>query len=112
MPMDQSITEEFPILDGDHVAVVVRLRKARKRLEQVFKELWLLSDVVAVCQCQLRGQSADNDLEVANLLRRYVDSPLFKQLKRLHKVITKFGGVTEFSDVANEESDDAITPAV
>ena len=37
---------------------------------------------------------------------------VFTQLLRLHKVITKLGGVTEFTDMDNEESDDAITPAV
>jgi hypothetical protein len=42
------------------------------------------------------------------LLRRYVDSPLANQLQPLHKVITKLGGVAEFSEPHNEESDDAI----
>lgn len=112
MPMDQSITEEFPILDGDNHTVVKRLRKARRRLQKVFTELFLAENVIVVCVEALKHQSADNDLEVGTILRRYVDSALGEQLVKLHKVITKFGGETEFSDMDNEESDRAITPAV
>ncbi len=112
MPMDQSITEEFPILDGDDDKVAKRLLKARMRLERIFTELFVVSDVITVCQGSLRYQSCENDLEVCTLLRRHVDNPLNKQLEKLHKVITKLGGVTEFTAMYNEESDDAITPAV
>ena len=112
MPTDHSITEEFPILDGDDDKVVNRLRKARKRLQKVFTELFLAENVIVVCVEALKHQSADNDLEIATVLRRYVDSVLGEQLLKLNKVITKFGGETEFSDMDNEESDRAITPAV
>ena len=108
MPMDQSITEEFPILDGDDEEVVNRLRKVRKRLQKVFTELFLAENVIVVCVEALKHQSADNDLEVATILRRCVDSVLGEQLGKLHKVITKFGGATEFTPMDNEESDDAI----
>ena len=90
MPMDQSITEEFPILDGDDDKVVNRLRKARKRLQKVFTELFLAENVIVVCVEALKHQSADNDLEIATVLRRYVDSVLGEQLVKLNKVITKF----------------------
>ena len=110
--MDQSITEEFPILDGDDVTVVKRLRKARRRLQKVFTELFLAENVIVVCVEALKHQSADNDLEVANILRRYVDSVLGEQLGKLHKVITKFGGATEFAPIDNQESDDAIIRVV
>lgn len=90
------------------IGVAKRLRKARKRLEKVFGELLLAQNVIVVCVEVLRHQSADNDLEVATILRRYVDSALGEQLEKLHKVIIKFGGETDFTEMSNEESDDAI----
>ena len=49
MPTDQSITEEFPILDGDDDKVISRLRKTRRRLQKVFTELFLAENVIVVC---------------------------------------------------------------
>lgn len=108
MPVDQSITEEFPILEGGDEKVAKRLGKVRQRLQRIFAELFLAENVIVVCVEALKHQIADNDLEVANILRRYVDSVLGEQLGKLHKVITKFGGATEFTPIDNEESDDAI----
>ena len=108
MPMDQSITAEFPILEGDEQKIRRRLLKMRGKLERVFKDLVTVSSVIIFCNRALHEQNSECDADVATLLRRYVDSPLATQLQRLHKVITKLGGVTEFSEPYNEESDDAI----
>ena len=97
---------------GHLSTVVKRLRKARRRLQRVFTELFLAENVIVVCVEALKHQSADNDLEVATILRRYVDSVLGEQLGKLHKVITKFGGATDFTPMDNEESDDAIIHVV
>ena len=102
MPVDQSITEKFPILEGEDEKVARRLGKVRKRLQRIFTELFLAENVIVVCTEALKHQSADNDLEVATILRRYVDSVLGEQLGKLHKVITKFGGTTEFTPTDNE----------
>ena len=97
MPMDQSITEKFPILDGDDDKIVKRLRRARKRLENVFAALDVAGDVIIVCESALENQNTDCDKDVVTTLRRYVSNPLFKQMKKLHKVIVKLGGESAFS---------------
>jgi hypothetical protein len=96
--MDESITGEFPILKGDEGKVVARLRKARKRLEDVFAALDVAGDVIIVCETALEQQNVDHDMEVCNVIRRYASNPLFAQMKKLHKVIVKLGGETTFSD--------------
>ena len=95
--MDQSITEEFPILDRDDDKIVRRLRRARKRLENVFKELDCAGDVIIVCEAALERQNVEHDKDVVTVIRRYVSYPLFKQIRKLHKIIMKFGGETAFS---------------
>jgi hypothetical protein len=97
MPMDQSITEEFPILKGDDEKVVARLRRARKRLEDVFAALDVANDVIIVCDTALEQQNVDHDMEVCTVIRRYASNPIFAQLKKLHKIIVKLGGKTTFS---------------
>jgi hypothetical protein len=57
MPMDQSITEEFPILKGDDAMIAARLRKARKRLEKVFREFDVAGDVIIVCERRLKSRT-------------------------------------------------------
>ncbi len=97
MPMDQSITEEFPILEGDDHKIVKRLRKTRKRLEKVFRELDVAGDVIIVCEAALERQNVEHDTDIVNVIRRYASNPLFAQMKKLHKVIVKLGGETTFS---------------
>ena len=81
MRMDQSITEEFPILKGDDDKVVARLRKARKRLEKVFAALDSAGDVIIVCEAALEQHNVEHDADVANVIRRYASNPLFAQIK-------------------------------
>jgi hypothetical protein len=95
--MDQSITEEFPILEGDDHKIVKRLRRVRKRLEKVFTALDVVGDVIIVCETALEKQNVEHDTDVANVIRRYASNPLFAQMKKLHKVIVKLGGETTFS---------------
>src|SRR6185312_17236020 len=97
MPMDQSITEEFPILKGDDDKVVARLRKARKRLKKVFAALDVAGDVIIVCEAALEKRDVEHATDVANVIRRYASNPIFAQMKKLHKVIVKLGGKTTFS---------------
>jgi hypothetical protein len=111
MPMDESITEEFPILKGPDDRIVARLRKARKRLQGVFAFLDLTNDVIIVCGTALEHQNVECDSDVANILRRHVSNPLFVQMRTLHKVVVKLGGVTLFSEEAevNQGVSNAIT---
>ena len=95
MPMDQFITAEIPILEGDDHKIVKRLRKARKRLENIFKALDVIGDVITVCEGTLEAHNTETD--VVNILRRYASNALFVQMERLTKVVVKLGGETEFS---------------
>jgi hypothetical protein len=79
--MDQSITEEFPILYGSDEKVVARLRKARERFENVFKALDVAGDAIIVCEGSLENQNIECDMEVVKILRRYVSNPIFAQLQ-------------------------------
>jgi hypothetical protein len=87
--MDQSITEEFPILDGDEDKIVKRLRKARKRLEKVFAALNVAGDVIIVCEAALEKQNVEYDTDIVNVIRRYASSAQMKSCMRIPaKMIT------------------------
>jgi hypothetical protein len=89
MPMDQFITEEFPILDGDEDKIVKRLRKARKRLEKVFAALNVAGDVIIVCEAALEKQNVEHDTDIVNVIRRYASSAQMKSYMRIPaKMIT------------------------
>jgi hypothetical protein len=79
MPMDQSITEEFPILKGDDAMIAARLRKARKRLEKVFREFDVAGDVIIVCETALEKQNVEHDTMWRML---FVATPATRSLRR------------------------------
>lgn len=108
MPVDQCITEDIPLLNGSQEKVVKRILKLRTKLEVMFRDLNTAVSVVIVCCGQLREQHIDADIDVERILREYVDGPIDDQLSRLHKIIEKLGGTTEFSEsVEDGEGDEA-----
>jgi len=111
MPGTTIAHDPIPILRGTEEDRIRRITKMCGRLEVMFHDLFLIQNVLVVCVECLKSQNADNDLEVAAVLTRCADDKIHEQLERLHKIVKKLGGETDFSDMDNEGSTDAITPA-
>jgi hypothetical protein len=88
--VDQSITEEFPILEGDDFIQAACCYRHRHGLRR-----------------SLQHQNAEQGLEVATVLKMHANSVIIAQLFKLHAVVAKFGGVTAFSDAGALSSTDA-----
>jgi hypothetical protein len=81
-----------------------QVTKLRKRLEEVFGNVSLAHDVVAICIELSEGNTGDFNPEMAHVLRRCVAEKLHFQLEVLTSVIERLGGTTAFSNA------DAVTP--
>lgn len=83
-----------PLLRGSEEQVA----KLRKRLEEVFRNVSLAHDVVAICIELSEGNSGDFNAEMAHVLRRCAVDKLHFQMEVLTKVIERLGGTTAFSN--------------
>jgi hypothetical protein len=88
--------QSVPLLRGSEEQVA----KLRKRLEEVFGNVSLAHDVVAICIELSEGNSGDFNPEMAHVLRRCVADKLHFQLQVLTTVIERLGGKTAFSNAA------------
>src|ERR1700722_994652 len=86
--------QSVPLLKGSEEQVA----KLRKRLEEVFGNVSLAHDVVAICIELSEGNSGDFNPEMAHVLRRCVADKLHFQLGVLTNVIERLGGTTAFSN--------------
>ena len=66
--------------------------KLRRRLEDVFRNVSLVHDVVTVCVELSQGSSGDFNSEIANVLRRCAADRLRFQMTVLTNVIDRLGG--------------------
>jgi hypothetical protein len=94
MNVEQPSHQFAPLLKGCEEQVV----KLRKRLEDVFRNVSLAHDVVAICIELSEGNSGDFNPEMAHVLRRCAADRLYFQLEVLTKVIERLGGTTALSD--------------
>src|SRR3984957_549183 len=86
--------QSVPLLKGSEEQVV----KLRKRLEEVFRNVSLAHDVVAICIELSEGNSGDFNPEMAHVLRRCAADRLHFQMEVLTRVIERLGGTTAFSN--------------
>jgi hypothetical protein len=75
-----------------------KLVRLRSRLEDMFRELYLIHDVMVVCGATCDAESADLDPEVSHVLRRCGADKLYGQMKALTNIIEFLGGRTEFTE--------------
>ncbi len=94
MNVEQPSHRSAPLLKGSEEQVV----KLRKRLEDVFRNVSLAHDVVAICIELSEGNTGDFNPEMAHVLRRCAADRLYFQLEVLTKVIERLGGTTALSD--------------
>jgi hypothetical protein len=78
-----------PLLRGSEEQVI----KLRKRLEDVFRNVSLAHDVVALCVELSQGNSGGFNPEIAHVLRRCAADKLHFQMEVLNKVIERLGGM-------------------
>jgi len=86
--IEQSPRPSVPLLKGSEEQVI----KLRKRLEDVFRNVSLAHDVVALCVELSQGNSGDFNPEIAHVLRRCAAEKLYFQMEVLTKVIERLGG--------------------
>ena len=70
----------------------------RGRLEDVFRSLTLVHDVIVVCGRACDAVNSDTDAEVSHVLRRCGTASLFSQMEELTSIIEQLGGQTDLSD--------------
>ena len=93
MNVEQPSHQSAPLLKGSQEQVV----KLRKRLEDVFRNVSLAHDVVAICIELSEGNTGDFNPEMAHVLRRCAADRLHFQMEVLTRVIERLGGTTAFS---------------
>ena len=71
--------------------------KVRKRLEEVFDNIGLVHDVIAISIEVCENDSGDFNSEMAHVLRCCGTNKLHSQMRALSDLIEKFGGSTKFS---------------
>jgi hypothetical protein len=94
MNVEQPSYQSAPLLKGSDEQVV----KLRKRLEDVFRNVSLAHDVVAICIELSDGSTGDFNPEMVHVLRRCAADRLHFQMAVLTKVIERLGGTTALSD--------------
>src|SRR6185312_11665265 len=87
--VEQPPRPSVPLLKGSEEQVI----KLRKRLEDVFRNVSLAHDVVALCVELSQGNSGDFNPEIAHVLRRCAAEKLYFQMEVLTKVIERLGGM-------------------
>ena len=105
MKVEHSPHQSTPLFRGSEEQVA----KLRKRLEEVFRNISLAHDVVAVCIELTEGNSGDFNAEMAHVLRRCAADKLRFQMEVLTKVIERLGGTTTFSNAGAATSGRATT---
>ena len=98
MNIEQPSHQSAPLLKGSEEQVV----KLRKRLEDVFRNVSLAHDVVAICIELSEGNTGDFNPEMAHVLRRCAAERLHFQMEVLTRVIERLGGTTAFSNVVGD----------
>jgi hypothetical protein len=93
---------------GTTQTVEQQILSVRKRLGAIFQYLDLVSDVIIVCGAKLDSQNAEQDDAVEHVLRRCGSDKLHVGMIKLKKVIEDLGGITSWSDVEREETDDVL----
>ena len=93
MTIAQPDHQSVPLLRGSEEQIA----KLRKRLEEVFRNVSLAHDVVAICIELSEGNSGDFNPEMAHVLRRCAADRLHFQMEVLTRVIERLGGTTAFS---------------
>ena len=81
-------TSPFAPLPSDGEEQVIKLRR---RLEDVFRNVSLVHDVVTVCIELSQGSTGDFNAEIANVLRRCAADRLRFQMTVLTNVIERLG---------------------
>ena len=94
MNVEHSARPSVPLFRGSEEQVA----KLRKRLEEVFRNVSLAHDVVAICIELSEGNSGDFNAEMAHVLRRCAADKLHFQMEVLTKVIERLGGTTALSN--------------
>ena len=94
MNVEHSARPSVPLFHGSEEQVA----KLRKRLEEVFRNVSVAHDVVAICIELSEGNSGDFDAEMAHVLRRCAADKLHFQMEVLTKVIERLGGTTALSN--------------
>ena len=105
MKVEHSPHQFTPLFRGSEEQVA----KLRKRLEEVFRNVSLAHDVVAICVELSEGNSGDFGAEMAHVLRRCAADKLRFQMEVLTKVIERLGGTTTFSNAGAATSGRATT---
>jgi hypothetical protein len=59
------------------------------RLDQVAHELEKIHNVIVVCDAALHGQNAEQDTEIANVLKANVSAPLFAVMMELSTIMVR-----------------------
>ena len=89
----------IPILE-DNEQKLVTMRGA---LEQIFLNLNQAHDIAIVCGRASEAVNSDTDDEVSNVLRQFCSNEIYRQLRRLTRIIEQLGGQTEFSGYDDAE---------
>jgi len=84
----QSANPSVPLLRGSEEQVA----KLRRRLEDVFRNVSLAHDVIALCVELSQDNCGDFNPEIAHVLRRCAAEKLHFQMEVLTKVIERLGG--------------------
>lgn len=90
--------DRIPILEGNDEDRARRLTKMCIRLERMFFHLELSAMVVNVCVMALEEQNAEQDEDIARVLRCFADNKINEQLEKLTKIIEKLGGRTSYTE--------------
>ncbi len=93
--VEQSPRPSVPLLRGSEEQVI----KLRKRLEDVFRNVSLAHDVVALCVELSHGNSGDFNPKIAHVLRRCAAEKLYFQMEVLTKVIERLGGTPATANI-------------
>jgi hypothetical protein len=105
MNVEHSPHQSVPLFRGSEEQVA----KLRKRLEEVFRNVSLAHDVIAICIELGESSSGDFNAEMVHVLRRCAADKLRFQLEVLTKVIRRLGGTTTFGSAGAAISGRVIT---
>lgn len=101
---EQSPPPSVPLLRGSEEQII----KLRRRLENVFRNVSLVHDVVALCVELSQGNSGDFHPEIAHVLRRCAADKLHFQMEVLTKVIERLGGTPVTADIETTNTGRAV----
>jgi hypothetical protein len=70
----------------------------RPRLEDLFRDLNLIHDLMTVCGEAAKAPRSVCDIELSNVLQRVGADLLYTHLKTLTDIIERMGGSTDFTE--------------